>query len=212
MSLLLPLVILPVSAALMFAHVYGQRKNRHIASQLAASLEAFYHPEEKRYQSIGGVIGYHIYYQLSGHIRRLVGTLTLLPRHALLYLPISRLLGRRDQLRLTLHTEETPFGEGHIVDPGQLDSGLLFLASEEEMERRAVTVEGREFYILSFNPMVAQRLETFLRALPDTTGLVAFSSSRLEKQYTLIADPTPEALMPLIEAVQRRFSLLELSY
>ncbi|MFP4329299.1 MAG: hypothetical protein ACLFP6_01140 [Spirochaetaceae bacterium] len=208
----LPLLLIPaLSLSLALASFYGQRKNRRIARELAHCLEHFYQPEQKRYQSIGGVIGYHIYYQLSGRIRRLVGTLTLLPRHALLYLPISRLLGRTDQLRLTLHTDATPLGEGHIVDPRQYSKGWLFLADEEEMERREVRVAEREYLILTFNPMVADRLETFLNSLPKTEGLIAFSSSRLEKQYTFITDPDPESLLSLITGAEDNFSILEVS-
>lgn len=211
-SALIPLLILPLSAAVGFAFLKGQRRNRLIASELAHSLEDFYKPEEKRYVNIGGVVGYHIFYRLQGEIRSLVGTLTLLPRHAILYLPISRLLGRRDQVRLTLHTTETPVGEGHLTDPASLHAGLLYIEEEERFQRRAVTIGERELLILYRNPLIADRLETFLNALPSVEGLFGFSLSRMERSFSIIADPTSRNLIPLVRGMQNNLHILEMSY
>lgn len=211
-SILVPVLIVPLSVLLGVAFLKGQRRNRIIASQLAHSLEDFYKPEEKRYVNIGGVVGYHIFYRLQGEIRSLVGTLTLLPRHAILYLPISRMLGRRDQVRLTLHTAETPFGEGHIADPGALDRGLFFIEDEEELQRKSVSLRDRRLIILYRNPLVAERLEAFLGALPTVDGLFAFSLSRIERSFCIIADPTSRELIPLVHGMQNNLHFLEMRY
>jgi hypothetical protein len=211
-SVLVPLVILPLSALLGFAFLKGQRRNRLIASQLAHSLEDFYQPREKRYVNIGGVVGYHIFYRLGGEIRSLVGTLTLLPRHAILYLPISRLLGRRDQVRLTLHIADTPFGEGYIADPKSLERGLLYIEDEESLERKRVAIGDRTLLILYRNPLVAKRLEAFLTSLPTVEGLFGFSVSRMERNFCIVADPTSRNLIPLVKGMQQNLHHLEIRY
>ncbi len=211
-AVLFPLLLVSFALVLGYGFLKGQQRNRIIASQLAHSLEEFYRPEEKRYVNIGGVVGYHIFYRLHGKLKSLVGTLTLLPRHALLYLPISRLLGRRDQVRLTLHTTAVPFGEGHLADAKALGSGILYLEEEEFLKRKSITIGEREVVILYRNPMVAERLESFLNALPTVNGLHSFSLSRMERNYSVVADPSPESLIPLVQGVQENLSLLELDY
>lgn len=209
-SALLPLLFISSAVGLGYGFMRGQRRNRMIAAEIAHSLEEFYHPEEKRYVNIGGVVGYHIFYRLGGQLKSLVGTLTLLPRHAVLYLPISRLLGRRDQLRLTLHTRAVPFGEGHIADPKAFEQGLLFLKDEESLQQRSVSLGEQELLILYHNPMVADRLESFLGALSTVEGLFSFSLSRMERHYSVVADPRPHSLIPLVRGLQEHLSLLEL--
>ncbi|MFW6249492.1 MAG: hypothetical protein ACOC47_00195 [Alkalispirochaetaceae bacterium] len=211
-AVLLPTLIISFAFALGYGFMQGQRKNRLIAAEVAHSLEELYRPDDTRYVNIGGVVGYHIFYQLHGKVKSIVGTLTLLPRHAVLYMPISRLLGRRDQMRLTLHTTALPFGEGHIVDPGALEKGILYLEDQESLQRRSVSLGERSFLILYRNPMVADRLERFFAALPTVEGLHSFSLSRMERSYSVVADPTPESLIPLIEGVQENLTLLELGY
>ena len=208
-SWIVPLLFVPISFLLGYGYVRGRRKNHAIASSVVRSLEEFYHPEEKRYTNIGGVIGYHIYYRLTGRIERLVGTLTLLPRHAVLYLPISRLLGRTDQLRLTLHTDAIPLGEGHIVEPEALSAGWIFIRDEESLHRQEVSCRGRPLVILSYNPLVAERLNRFLAALQTVEGLSAFTISRLERHYTLVVEPNRANLVELIRGLQDHLGLLE---
>ena len=115
-------------------------------------------------------------------------------------------------MRLTLHTSETPFGEGHIADPDTLERGLLFIEDEEELQRKRITLGEQTLIILYRNPLVAERLENFLRSLPTVQGLFGFSLSRMDRSFCIIADPTSRGLITLVEGMQRYLYILEMRY
>ena len=95
-------------------YFWGRKKNRWIGAWIARETEAALQPRETEYVNIGGCIGYHLTYALAAPFREAKGTFALLPRHSLLYLPISFLIRRHDRFFLQLFTDERLPGEAHI--------------------------------------------------------------------------------------------------
>jgi hypothetical protein len=123
-----------------------------------------------------------------------------------LYLPISRLLGREDTLQLTLLPSTPPMGEGHVLDeqalPRLRPDGL------EETQKRTVEAGGRRFLVLFYNQQLGERLEAFVQALPrpDCLRHLACSGPHESLQVVLRADPQAlVAILPYLHAALLQF-------
>lgn len=91
------ILIFLTAAALSYGFYWGYRKNLSIMKETAKLLEEYFTPARKHYRWIGGVVGFEAqYFLLDG--RKIHIKLILLPRHAILYYPISLLIHKRDKL------------------------------------------------------------------------------------------------------------------
>lgn len=198
MSLALALV-LALSAFVAVMGVVGARTNRRLAAQISTILEQAFHPEVKRYTNIGGVVGYHFEYDTGALLGRVEGTMTFLPRHTVLYLPFSLLAGRQDRLSIVLHPENSPPGSGHIFDAHQHRGGWFPVEDEEEMERLPFNHGGRDFVILSYNPLVRDRLADALRRIPDVSCLRHFGYVGSSYTYVVELQPRTATLASTLE-------------
>ena len=180
----------------------GQRQNRALAVQIGQILEASFDPIAKEYRNIGGVVGYHLNYDLAPPFKKLQGTLTFLPRHTILYLPISRSLGRRDALHLTVYMEAMPAGEGHLVDAATFRRGWIPIEHVEEMDRVTEVFPGREFVILSYNRLLQDRMKEFAGRLADVPGLRHVGCYGYSNCYAVLLEPDPATLLSSLTRIQ----------
>ncbi len=91
-------LILLLSAVAMYQFFRGRKLNLMMMSKVSKGLETALKPTDKEYAWLGGYVGFRANYSLEhGEVE---ATLTLLPRQALLYLPVSLLVNRSDRLYL----------------------------------------------------------------------------------------------------------------
>ncbi len=148
----------------------GGRENTAVLLTATRALERAFAPRDTEYTNIGGTVGYNFVYTLGGAFRRLEGTLTTLPRHALLYLPISQwILKREDLLLFTVYYDRLPPGIGHVVEAERHRRGSVPVEDEENLEVTSVTRGHRSFSLLWYNPVIRRRLEDFLKRLSDSS-------------------------------------------
>ncbi|HQQ31797.1 MAG TPA: hypothetical protein PLO10_06215, partial [Rectinema sp.] len=74
----------------------GVKKNRWMGKNLSSQAEGILKPKDTDYVNIGGAIGYNFAYKLKEPWKNAKGTFTLFPRHSLLYMPISLVVGNCD--------------------------------------------------------------------------------------------------------------------
>jgi len=97
----------------------GRRLNLTLVRGLAHQMEEALSPVEKEYTWIGGYAGAIARYNLGNEeYPEIKATISLLPHHSLLYLPISILLGRRDRVYLLIYSQRKLAGKAH-VKPGK---------------------------------------------------------------------------------------------
>ena len=161
------LLFVALAAFLGLGWYRGGRANHALILTATQAMERAFAPIDTTYINIGGVVGYNFVYQLSPPFLRLEGTILTLPRHAILYLPISRwLLRREDTLLFTLYCGELRTGQGHIVEAERFKQGTSDLTiPAEDLENLSTTpaeYEERSFVILWYNPMVRDRLRDIL--------------------------------------------------
>jgi hypothetical protein len=152
------------AALLGTAFFVGQRRNRRIALRTARELEEALGPLEKTYTWIGGLIGFHARYGVDG-FRDARATCTLLPRHALLYLPFALMLGRGDRAHVTLYLEGRFEAEAHVVSRAHLRSPLVHIEGRGAMHQRACQAGGRPFVLLATREALLAELSNLAERL-----------------------------------------------
>lgn len=203
--LLSALVILALAATAQY--YLGTKKNRVIAAAISKGAEEVLKPTMTNYVNIGGAIGHNFSYSLSGGVwTSAKGTMTLCPRHSLLYLPFSRLLGFGvDRFFINLFTKKKLRGEGHVLCAGELKRAKI--DGLAEMERREVEAAGKRFVLLWRGADLSGELEALLRAMPDPKRLRHFCAYADNKTFFLKTYPAAgnvrddlKALLPRLDA------------
>lgn len=112
------LVIVAISAFIAFSFHSGKRKNKEICTAIFNELMKVFKPDDQTFTNIGGAVGHHgtFSFKEPGSVSRIDVTLTLLPRQAPLYMPISKLFMRNDRLFISVYMRYPPPGEGHIIE------------------------------------------------------------------------------------------------
>jgi hypothetical protein len=112
------IAIVTISAFIIFSFHSGKRKNREICTAIFKELMKVFKPDDQTFTNIGGVVGHHATFSFKerGSVSRIDVTLTLLPRQAPLYMPISRFLMKNDRLFISVYMRYPPPGEGHIIE------------------------------------------------------------------------------------------------
>ncbi len=204
------LVIVAIAAVLGIRWYRGGRENTAVLLSATRALERAFAPVDTEYTNIGGTVGYNFVYTLADPFRRLEGTLTTLPRHAILYLPISQwILKREDLLLFTVYYDRLPPGIGHIAESERLRRGSIPIEDEENLDVTSVSAAKREFSILWYNPIVRERLEGFLDRLSDSTleclYYVGYFGGETCVAFTLnpIHPALEKALGELVEVLRR---------
>jgi hypothetical protein len=201
-----PLIILILALAatsfIMFHR--GLRTNRALSRWILETLEETLKPLDTEYRNIGGTIGYHFTYLLEPPVRKIRGLFTLVPRHAMFYMPIARMMGREDELHISFYSDDRPVGEGHIVVPARLDSWWAQIEDQEEFDQSSQQRDGREFVVLSHNRFVSEKLIWFLHDLPSVDGFRQFSCFRRDNSYLLVINPREADIPAMIHTVRER--------
>jgi len=114
------IVILITGAFIVFSFYSGKRKNKEICIATFSELMKVFKPDDQTFTNIGGAVGHHgtFSFKERGPVSRIDVTLTLLPRQAPLYMPISKFLMRNDRLFISVYMRYPPPGEGHIIEKG----------------------------------------------------------------------------------------------
>lgn len=194
------LVLLALAATL--GYFRGVRKNRAIAAAIAAGLEEALRPVATEYVNVGGSIGHNFTFRLDGEWTEARGVFTLSPRHSLLYLPLSRLLGVRDRLFLNVFTTRPFRGEAHVVRVA--DERRAGIEGSAEMERRQTEVGGRRFVLLWRGADLSGPLEELLLGMPDPARLRHFCAYPETGTFFLRTEPAPGSVADDVSAALRR--------
>lgn len=185
----------------------GVRRNRALVLESCAVLERVFRPVDTLYTNIGGLVGYNFTYELSsGPLSRLEGTITTMPRQAVLYYPISRLLGREDCLVITAFLESLPSGEAHVVDLKQYQHGWITVADGHDMEQLSIDHGGRELAIFFYNRVLQERMAGLLEKLERVACLRYLGYYGSDGRIVLRLDPSCSSLE---ESLQHFLSMLE---
>jgi hypothetical protein len=187
---LIPLLLLGAAGSIQY--VLGSKKNRWLGKRLSIQAEDVLQPKSTEYINIGGVIGYNFVYKLRDPWREAKGSFTFVPRHSMLYVPISYLIGNRDRFFMNLFADKRLAGEGHIVERGHLRRAKI--EGIESMRRQEVTKRGARFVLLFRDDRMGEALGRTLDGFPDPTILSHFCCYDDNKTFFLYLKPKKGAI------------------
>jgi hypothetical protein len=113
-------VIVAMGVFIVFSFHRGRRKNKKICTATFNELIKVFKPDDQTFTNIGGLVGHHgtFSFKERGSVSRIDVTLTLLPRQAPLYMPISKFFMKNDRLFISVYMRYPPPAEGHIIEKG----------------------------------------------------------------------------------------------
>lgn len=162
-------LILTFTCLVTYGLYWGVRHNRRILLSVFNSLMAVINPHDKTFTNIGGCVGCHarLYPRERNLVTQVDATLTLLPRHSWLYMPISLLIMRYDRLFITVHVTGRLPGEGHLIEVKYAGFRGPDITNAWKMTRETVRWGHYEFYLYFDSYKVRNRLYGFLRQNND---------------------------------------------
>lgn len=196
---ILPLIVLALVTT--GGYFWGRKKNRWIGAWIARETEAALRPRDTEYVNIGGCIGYHFTYALASPFREAKGTFALLPRHSILYLPISFLVRRHDRFYLQLFTDERLPGEAHILREDYFQKDPNRITDIQAMRQDRMMMGGRAYVLLWRHAGLDRRLRRLLERLEGRgETLLHFCSFPGNRNFFLYVAPVRGRLEPLLGA------------
>ncbi|MFA7566015.1 MAG: hypothetical protein WCY01_03245 [Alkalispirochaeta sp.] len=183
-------IIVLLSVGLGIAVVVGRRFNRTRAQLYIRILEEQFSPVAPEYVTLGRELGYGFEYNLDGPVDRVEGILTLLPRYAPLYLPIARMLGRQDLLKLTFHFPGTlPAGVGALVHTNCTVSRWSSVEHDDDWREETVEQDGQVYTLYYYNPIIAERLRSILPKISEIKNLNQITLDSRRNSVTVFVTP-----------------------
>ncbi len=162
------------SLVLTWGYFRGKRRNRDLYVSVFEDLVRIFKPDDQKFTNIGGAIGYHANLYIKkkrAFLSRVDATITMLPRHSLLYLPISKLIRKYDRLFLELYLKNHPPEEGHFLEKGYARFSKTRVANLDKLETETVNWGGYDFDLLYGSEQMRQKLLDFLAKNPDPGGI-----------------------------------------
>ena len=158
------------SVLLTLGYFWGRRSNRRIYQSAFNDLVDIVKPDDKKFTNIGGAIGFHanLFVKKKGTpFSRVDATITLLPRHSWLYLPISKLIRKYDRLFITLYLKKPPSEEAHLIE----NKYSKFMGSKIEnahlMNHETVKWENLDFHLYYTSREMVEKMRAFIKKNPD---------------------------------------------
>lgn len=206
---MVPALFIVSAIGLALAVTYGRNLNRRRARIFLRVLEEILAPVHTDYAVLGRELGYGFDYTLDSPIVQVQGVLTLLPRYTPLYLPIARLLGRRDLLKLTFHAGDLlPAGVGAVVHTNCEGSRWCSVERDEDWREETIHYDGREFTLFFYNPIVAERLRSIIPKIAAIEHINQIQVDSRRGTITVFVTPYPESIQfELQELLDMAFSL-----
>jgi len=157
------------SFLLTLGYFWGRRSNRKIYESAFNDLVDVVKPNDQTFTNIGGAVGFHanLFVKKKGiPFSRVDATITLLPRHSWLYLPISKLIRKYDRLFITLYLKRPPVEEVHLIE----SKYSKFMGSKIEnahlMHHETVKWEDLDFHLYYSSREMLEKMRSFIKKNP----------------------------------------------
>ena len=203
-------IFMLISLILTAGYFFGRKKNRAIAASSINTLSRILKPESQEIINIGGLVGYHLKMRFKeGNVQRASGTITLLPRHSLLYLPISRFFRRFDRFFITIKMSRLPAGgkvhlfEKRFYHRYRKDEG-------KGMEVKNLSRERYEFLLFYQNSRGLSFLQDLLSRIenPDKLKEVSIHPGKGVIEIMVIpSDGKNRLLRSILDRVSEKYSI-----
>jgi hypothetical protein len=157
------------SCMLSVAYFWGRRRNRRLFLSAFNDLIDVAKPDDQTFTNIGGAVGYHanLIMKKKSPFSKIEATITLLPRHSMLYMPISKLIMKFDRLFITLHPRARLPGEGHLIEKTYAGFRGPKITNAHLLEKSEIKWGRHDFYLYYEKYNIRDRLTAFVNKHPD---------------------------------------------
>ena len=157
------------SCVLTVGYFWGRRENKRVFLSAFDDLVEVVKPDEQTFTNIGGVVGYHanLLIKKKSPFSQIDATITLLPRHSWLYIPISKLIMRYDRLFITLYLRHRPPGEAHLIEVKYASFRGPKITNTHRLDRREIKWGGYDFYLYYERVDMCDHFMKFIDNNPD---------------------------------------------
>ena len=189
------LLAIMVIAALTSIQFYkGRKLNLQLMEFYLKKIEEIVKPEDKDYVWLGGYIGFRANYKINrDNVRRFEYTLTLLPRHSLLYFPIALLTSRHDKLYIVVRPFAQIKREAHLIQKGyyRLKPDI---ENEPLLQREEVEIAGKKYEALFEKRRDLDKLKSLLESLPKSHNVKHVALTPKTNVFYVLMKPEPETI------------------
>ena len=198
------LFALMVVAALTSIQFYkGRKLNLQLMQHYLLSIEEVVKPAERDYVWLGGYIGFRASYKVNrDNIRKFEYTLTLLPRHSLLYFPIALLTSRHDKIYFVIRPFAEIKREAHLIQKGyyRLKPNI---ENEEFLQRETIEVAGKEYEALYEKKRDVIKLKELVESLSKPHNVKHVSLTPKTNVFYVLMKPEPDTIERDVEKLVR---------
>lgn len=182
----------------------GRRKNRWMSGFIASETESVLKPKDQEYINIGGTMGFNSIYKLRTPYTEAKGTMVLLPRHSIFYMPVPLLLGSKDKYYLNIFTKEALVGEGHIIDSHYFKRISKTIDGIENMSRDEVVVGKKNFILLWDKKQMEEKLRSTLSKIEQIDLLNHFCCYRDNRTFFILMRPVRGGVEALLGSIMKQ--------
>jgi hypothetical protein len=163
------LLVIALSAFIALGYSRGRKNNNKIYISAFQDLADTFKPDDQTFTNIGGFVGHHANFRFEEKdvVSEIDATITLLPRHAPLYMPISRILMGNDRLFISLYMRCSPPGEGHLIEKEYAGFRGPKITNAPRLYREEVRWGQYEYYLYYEQMNMYRRLMEFIGTTPD---------------------------------------------
>lgn len=164
------LLFVAFSCLLSVVYYWGRRQNKKVFLAAFNDLVDVVRPDDQSFTNIGGLVGYHanlLIEQKDSPFSKVEATITLLPRHSLLYMPISLMIMRFDRLFITLYQRSKLSGEGHLIEKRYAAFRGPKITNADRMDKMEIKWGAYDFLLYYEQAPLRDRFMSFVRKNPD---------------------------------------------
>jgi len=153
-----------------FGYFWGRRQNKKIVLSALTDLISVVKPDDQTFTNIGGAIGYHANLLIRKKrvpVSQVDATITLLPRHSWLYMPISKLIRKYDRLFITVYLTKNNVKEFHLIESKYEGFRKSTINSKEHLLQNEVLWGMLYFNIYYQSQEMHEKCLKFIEANPE---------------------------------------------
>jgi len=186
------ILILAGVASLQFYR--GRKLNLMLMEHYIKVMREVVKPEDENYTWLGGYIGFRAEYLVNkGNIKKFEFTLTLLPRHSLLYFPISLATSRHDKLYVVVRPLSEIKREAHLIQKGYYRLGLD-IDNIDVLNREIIEIDGKKYHALYRKRRDIDELKAFVERFKTPRNVKHVAMTPDTNVFYVQMKPDPETI------------------
>ncbi len=201
------MIMLVLGAVVTLQFFKGRKINLMIMEHFAKKFEKLLRPKDQLYTWLGGYIGFRVNYEIdSDTLNKIEMTLTLLPRHSVLYMPVSLITSRHDKLYIVFRPKKKVRTDIQIIRRGY----YIFKPRIEEetyLQKEIIQIEDRKFTVMYREKKEFDRFFKRIKEIFDMKRVIHIALvSRTNVLYVFIkpsADDTPREVRKAAENIEK---------